>query len=255
MMRLLVVDIETAPHLVHVWRRYKIDNIAPSQVIREGYILCFAAKWVGSREMFYARVEHDAQGNPTEKSRRAMLDLAHKLLSEADAVVHYNGTSFDIPWFNSEFLEFGYHPPRPFRQIDLLLAVRKQGNFPSNKLEAIARRLDVGAKVAHEGHALWRAVMVDDESAWRRMERYNKGDVRLTERLYKRILGWIPNHPNRALYVDDDDPRCPNCGSKRLTRNGSRATAAQRYQAYECQACGFWPRGTKPLARPVQRRP
>lgn len=241
-MKTLVLDIETAPHLGYFWGVWK-QNIAPSQVVRSGYILCFAAKWVGEKEVFFARVEHDANGNPTPASRRAMLDLAHRLLNEADAVVHYNGKAFDIPWFNTEFMEHGFRPYSPIHEIDLLLAMKARGNFPSNRLEQIARRLDVGAKVAHEGFGLWPKCMRDDEAAWRKMERYNVGDVRLTERLYKRILPWLPRHPNVALYVDDDEPRCPRCGGKKLTRNGSRTTGALRYTQYHCQKCGFYPRG------------
>jgi hypothetical protein len=249
-----VLDIETAPHLVHVWRLWKTD-VAPNQVIREGYILCFAAKWLGEKEVFFARVEHDAKGNPTAASRRRMLDLAHKLLSEADAVVHYNGIAFDIPWFNAEFLHFGYKPPAPFDQIDLLLALRKRANFASNRLAQIAQRLEVGAKVKHEGHELWKKCMADDPTAWVRMQRYNEGDVRLTERLYKRIIGWLPGHPNQGKFNADGRPVCCNCGSPRLKSNGIRRTALQSYRRYLCLKCGAWNRDNHKLVPPVARRP
>lgn len=254
-MKALVIDIETAPNLAHVWRLWK-TSVALNQLIVPGYTLCFAAKWLGEKDVFFARVEHDAKtGAPTEKSRRAMLNLAHRLLSEADVVIHYNGVAFDIPKLNAEFIELGYAPPAPFVQVDLLLTLRKRANFPSNKLAFISERLGVGSKVKHEGHELWRKCMADDADAWARMQRYNEGDVRLTERLYRRILPWIPSHPNRGLYTDDDKPRCPHCQSAKVWRKGYAYTRLLAYPRYECQKCGAWSRGKKSVRTSVDRRP
>lgn len=244
-MRALVLDIETAPNLAHVWRLFD-QNVSLNQLVAPGYVLCFAAKWVDDPQVFFARVHHDRKtGAPTEKSRRAMLDLAHKLLSEADAVIHYNGTSFDIPRLQAEMMELGYAPPAPFQQIDLLLSLRKTAAFTSHKLAHVAEKLGVGSKVKHEGHELWVKCLADDPAAWLRMQRYNVGDVRLTERVYKRVLPWIPNHPNRGLFVDGAKPRCPSCASDKIERAGYRRTRVQTYVRYRCKKCGAWSRGRK----------
>lgn len=247
-MKILHLDIETAPNIAHVWGLWQ-QNVALNQLMVSGSILCWAAKWDGEPEIFFDSVH---QSTP-----KKMLRGIHRLLNEADAVVTYNGVSFDMPTLNGEFAEHGMAPPAPYENIDLLLAVRKRFRFPSYKLEYVAGRLGVGSKVKHEGHPLWVRCMAGDEAAWRKMERYNKGDVRLQERLYHRILAWIPSHPNRALYVDDAKPMCPNCGSPDLARQGIRITRAQRYPRYQCRACGAWSRGKakEPGSSPAARRP
>ena len=44
-----------------------------------------------------------------------MIKGIHKLLDECDAVIHYNGSKFDIPTLNKEFLLHGLHPPAPYK--------------------------------------------------------------------------------------------------------------------------------------------
>jgi DNA polymerase III epsilon subunit-like protein len=87
--------------------------------------------------------------------KKTMLKKIHSLLDECDAVIHYNGTRFDIPTLNKEFLEAGMPPPSPYHQIDLLKTSRKEFRFPSNKLDYVARALGLGQKTKHEGFELW----------------------------------------------------------------------------------------------------
>ena len=82
------------------------------------------------------------------------------------------------------------------------------------KLDYVAGALGLGHKRAHEGFTLWTSCIAGDEKAWDRMRRYNIQDVRLTEKLYDRILPWIPNHPHMGLYTDGGHC-CPTCGSRR----------------------------------------
>ena len=70
-----------------------------------------------------------------------MLEGIHKLLDEADAVIHYNGKRFDIPSLNKEFLLNGMFPPAPFKEIDLLTVARGRFRFVSNKLDYVAQQL------------------------------------------------------------------------------------------------------------------
>jgi len=161
-------------------------------------------------------------------------------------VVHYNGTKFDIPTLNKEFLLHRYSPPSPYKQIDLLRVVRSQFRFPSNKLDYVAQRLGLGQKHAHEGHELWVKCMNGDKDAWKRMADYNIQDVILLEDLYNTLLPWIKNHPNWGLY-NDGKPMCPNCGSPFFKRNGYAYAQETKYQRYKCNSCGHPFRGKKPI--------
>jgi hypothetical protein len=144
---------------------------------------------------------------------------------------------------NKEFLLHHLAPPAPYKQIDLLKVVRKEFRFASNKLDHIAQRLDLGKKAAHEGYQLWVKCMNKDPDAWKVMEKYNKQDVILLEKVYERLLPWLGrNHPNRNLY---DSTGCPTCGSAKLQKRGFSYTTTGTFQRYQCTHCGTWSKSTK----------
>ena len=233
-MRILLLDIETAPNTAHVWGLWD-QTVGLNQLLESGYVMCWAAKWLGEREVMFDSV--------MASKPLAMLKRIHRLLDEADVVVHYNGRSFDIPTLNKEFVQNELTPPAPYRQVDLLQVVKRQFRFPSNKLDYVCQKLKLGRKVKHEGHEMWIKCMARDEAAWAVMARYNKQDVKVLEKLYLRLLPWIPNHPNRALWEDSSDVVCPSCGSKHLQRRGEARTVHCVYARYQCNDCGSWLRG------------
>jgi len=242
-MRLLLLDIETAPNKVYTWGLFK-QNISINQIVEPGYTLCWAAKWYGQREVMFDSV-HDS--NP-----KKMVKGIHKLLDEADVVVHYNGQRFDIPKLNSEFILYGMDPPSQYRQIDLLKTTRSQFGFTSNKLDYVTQHLEIGAKVKHLGMDLWRDCMADCPKAWKTMRKYNIQDVKLLEDYYNRILPWIKNHPNWGVYLDADRPTCSHCGSVKVKKNGLERSNRQTYQRYKCTDCGTPLRSVKGIKKSPQ---
>jgi len=239
--KILVIDIETSPHLSFHWRRFK-ENIPPEYTVEESRVLCFAAKWVG---------EHDVHFHAEwEGGHKAMMKHAHTLLDEADAVVHFNGMKFDIKRLNTEFLLLGFDEPSPFKQIDLYLQSKKHFAFSSGKLKHILERLaltekdPVGARMD-----LWIRTLSGDKEARRDMRKYNIQDVLSTEELYNYMLGWLRPHPNWGLFIDDvedaESPVCPNCGSREVIKKGVEHTQVRSYQRWKCKACGKHSRGRK----------
>lgn len=228
-MKILLLDIETAPNVAHVWGLFQ-QNIGINQLIDSSFVMCWSAKWLGEEEIFFDSF--------VKNTPRRMLKKIHRLLEEADVVITFNGNRFDLPTLNKEFLIYGFPPPAKPQQIDLLKVARKQFRFPSNKLDYVAKSLGVGEKVKHAGHELWIQCLNKDEHAWEIMEEYNKQDVRILEAVYQRLLPWIPNHPNHGLY--SDLMVCPNCGSDSLVRRGFTYTSAGKYQRYQCSGCGSW---------------
>lgn len=230
-MKILLLDIETAPNLVHVWGLWQ-QNVAINQIQASGYVLCWAAKWYGNKEVMFDSVK--------QSSHKKMLKRIHKLVDEADVVIHYNGTKFDMPTLNKEFIGHGMCPPSPYKQVDLLKTVRAQFRFPSNKLDYIAQALGLGKKTKHAGHELWVKCMAGDDDAWVEMEKYNRNDVVLLESVYDRVRPWIKSHPNHGLYDEPGMPVCTNCGSGDLQRRGYARTTVNKYARYQCKDCGSW---------------
>ena len=239
--RILTIDIENSPHTLYGWGLFN-QNFGINQIETAGQVICFAAKWVGERDVMFFSDHHDGHA--------AMIRSAHDLLSEADIVVGYNSDRFDLTKLNWEFDAAKMGPPRPYKTVDLLKVARRQfGHGPaSKKLDYIVQSLGLGAKVQHEGMPLWIACMNDDPKAWERMRRYNIGDVRITERLYHRWLSWIPNHPNLQMILNDDGC-CMTCGGKKFTRDGEWTTAVTAYPAFRCVKCGARHRSDRILRR------
>lgn len=232
--KVLLLDIETAPNLVHVWGLWQ-QNVAINQIISSGYVLCWSAKWLGEKEVFF---------DSTYQSRsKKMIVGIHKLMDEADAIVHYNGTKFDIPTLNKEFLLRGLNPPSPSKEIDLLKTARGRFRFSSNKLDFIAQQLGLGKKTPHIGHQLWIDCMAKIPEAWATMEKYNKNDVVLLEKVYHKLLPWIKNHPNVNAFNGVDGVACPNCGSDKAQSRGYAVTTTLMYRRLHCKSCGNWFRG------------
>ena len=140
MAKILLIDIETSPNLATVWGIWQ-QNISLNQLLESSSTLCYAAKWLGEDEVMFKSVQ-----NTTYKR---MLKSVHKLMDEADAIIHYNGSRFDIPTLNKEFLIAGMPPPSPAKQIDLLSVARKQFRFVSNKLDYVSQALGLGKKTEH----------------------------------------------------------------------------------------------------------
>lgn len=202
-------------------------------------VLCWAAKWLDDDRVFWQH-SIDSEGQDFVKMIRGI----HKLLSEADAVCHFNGRTFDMPRLNNEFVRLGMSPPPPIPQIDLKTVVMSKFDMTSSKLAFVGPYLKIGEKVKNSGWELWLSCMDGDKEAWRLMEKYNKQDVVLLERLYKKVLPWIDNHPNRGLVDNtENEARCPNCGATKLAPRGHYRTQTMVYRRYQCQGCMRWSRG------------
>jgi hypothetical protein len=232
--RTLILDVETSPIEGYVWSLWK-QNVGLNQIKTPSRVICFAAKWLGERSTLFFS-EH-------EYRHEEMIDAAYSLLDQADVVMSFNGTQFDIPRLNGEFALKHMAPYSPIKQIDLLVTARKLFGFPSNKLEYLATVFGLGGKVNHNGMPLWLDCLAGDEKAWRLMRKYNKRDVTLLEELYAEYFQpWVVSHPSHAAFTGLTC--CPACGSLDLMKRGFCYTSVSQYQQFQCQKCGKYSRAT-----------
>lgn len=228
--KILFVDVEWRPTKAYVWQAWKQD-ITPDKIIEHGGLLCVAAKFLDEKTTYFWSDWGDGH--------ELMLKQIHSLLSEADAVVTYNGDKYDIPKLWGEFALAGMAPPPPPTSIDVLKAVKKFGLF-MNRLAFVGPLFGVGSKVAHEGFGLWVGVEKGNTAAQAKMEKYNRQDVILLEKLYKRILPYIKNHPHLG-----DRVACGACDGHVLHSRGYRRTKSYKIQRLQCQQCGAWQDGKR----------
>lgn len=242
-MKILFIDIETTPMTAYTWGLWQ-QNVSLSQIIDSTEMMCFGARWYGEKKVHFKSIHHHG--------KEEMLESVHQLLDEADVVVGWNSASFDSKHIKRELLEAQMLPPSPYKDMDLMRVVKSQFRFPSNKLDYVAQKLGVGAKVQHSGFELWVKCMANDKKAWAEMKRYQIQDVDLLVDLYEKLKPWIKNHPNVALY-DGIEDGCTNCGSQHLQKRGLARTNTSSYQRYQCQKCGKWLRGANLVGKSTNR--
>ena len=232
-MKILFIDLETSPITAHTWGLWQ-QNISIKQIVESTQVICFGARWMDQKKVIFKSVHHDG--------KQEMLKELHALMDEADAIVGWNSKGFDHKHIRREFLEAGMTPPSPAKDIDLMLEVKRNFRFPSNKLDYVAQRLGVGAKVEHTGFDLWLGCMAGDEKSWRMMKKYQIQDVNLLLELYDKLLPWI-KHPNVPAHKGIEGDACINCGSHNIKRRGYEVLNTGKYQKFQCNECGKWMRG------------
>ncbi len=198
------------------------------------YTLCYVAKWLGEDKIIFKT--HNQEG---------FIETIHKLIDEADGIIHYNGKQFDMKHLNRDFLLAELPPPSPYNNIDLLSTIRTNFAFISNKLEWTSVQMGYEGKVNHRGIQLWFDCMANKRAAWQEMKAYNVQDVLLLEAMFHDLKPWITSLPNYALWTNNEQETCRNCGSTDMHRRGVQRTAARIYQRWQCRTCFKWQRSAK----------
>jgi len=233
--KILILDIETAPILGHVWGLWD-QNIGLNQIKSDWHVLSWSAKWFGDKKIMY----QDQRTSKSIEDDKKLLEGIWKLLNEADIIVTQNGKAFDQKKLFARFILNGMKPPSSFKHIDTKQVASRHFAFTSNKLEYLTSKLCTKHKKLKtkkfQGFELWKACLAGNKAAWDEMERYNKADVLSLEELYTKLIPW-DSSINFALYSDEPVDIC-SCGSKEFKRNGYCYTSVGKYQRHKCIKCG-----------------
>ena len=250
--RILTFDIETLPIESYTWGLFD-QNVGLNQIKTDWAALSIAAKWLGEDEVWY----EDTRRKVTIRDDKDMIAKLCALLDQADIVVGQNVKKFDMRKIRARAMMHGLPPFKEPLVQDTMLMARSVGNFTSNKLEYLSKNLTDAPKSAHSkfpGFELWLGVMQGVREAWDEMREYNIQDVRATEQLYLKLRPWVRTHPNMANYYDDDQRRCPRCGSVNLHDNGTTFRGVSEYHAYTCSDCGGHSRSRFTLNTRIKRK-
>lgn len=238
-MKVLIYDIETS-YIVTQDKRWGLWDDSPihRELMQDWQILCFAYKWLGEKKT-HVVAQDDFKGyKPGVLNDKGVVETLHKLFSEADVVVAHNGNSFDQKKVQARMMVHKLPPPLPYQQVDTKLEIRKVAAHTSNKLFDLAQSLELSSKLDAGGIATWDGCMAGDKKAWKRMKKYNKGDVVTLEQLYLEIRPWMKSHPASNV-IENRPEACPKClGTKMHKVMKYRATNTNLYQYYRCFDCG-----------------
>jgi DNA polymerase elongation subunit (family B) len=237
----LILDIETAPNVGYTWTKWQTNVIEFKQ---DWYILSIAWSWYGNPAVHALSLPDFKGYKPYSINDKALVEKIRDLFEEADIVVAHNGNSFDIPKIQARMLKWGLKPPSPVKQVDTKKMVKAKFALTSNSLKDIAIFLGVGKKMDPGSFQLWLDCMAGIQTAWNKMVRYNKQDVRVLYRIYERLLPWDELHPNVTL-GSGIGFACPRCGSEAVERRGWTYLKSWRAQRWVCKDCGRWSKGPR----------
>ena len=230
MSRILLFDIENTPIITYAWGIHDEPSHSTKFVKKDWMIMCWAAKWLGEKEIITA----DMWG---KKDDSQLLKKLWKLLDKADVVIAHNGKKFDIRKANARFVQNKMSPPSPYKIIDTLTEARKYFMFTSNRLGDLGKYLEVGSKMETGGFDLWIECMDNNKKSQAKMLKYCAGDVLLLEKVYLKIRPYMKTHPNLSIYIKDR-PACVRCGGLRVKKRGIEASPLGTRQEWFCNDCG-----------------
>ena len=237
--KILLFDIETFPTLGYFWSHPWETSII--SIKEDWYMLSFAYKWLGEKTVHVCSLPDFKTYKKDKKDDKELCKMLWKLLDEAEVICGHNALSFDCKKANARFIAHEFLTPKPYKIIDTKIEAKKYFNFTSNKLDDLGQYLNLGKKIQTGGFDLWKKCSEGDEQAWQLMEKYNRQDVILLEKIYMKMQGWMTTHPNMNL-INDTTDGCPNCGSKDLHKRGFATTRVAKFQRWQCQKCGAWSR-------------
>lgn len=171
---ILVIDIETQRSVVEtfdLWPKY----IPIDRVVKPGRVLCFAAKWTDDDDTMF----HAAWDDDNVEAYDLMVKEAWTLLDQADIVVGYNSTRFDLQHLQAAFGRLELGPPSPYRSLDLFQVAKK--NFKAGelslKLDWFSKMWLGDRKTSHSGRDLWHDIRygtaAEKSNAQKIMQEYN----------------------------------------------------------------------------------
>ena len=233
-MNILHIDIENSPHEGYTWGTWEQNVI---EVTQESHLLSVAWKWEHEKTVQVRSLRMYKTFKKDPRDDYLLTQEIHGLLSRADIVVAHNGKGHDIPFLNYRFMVHKMKAPRPYKVVDTLSVMRSlvKSKSPSNSLNNLSQRLGYGQKVKHEGFPLWKACINKDIKAYKKMEKYNKQDVVLLQKLYHDLRGWMPTHP-----LSYSGAMCEVCDSNRIFWRGTMRSKKKLWRRFQCQDCGSW---------------
>lgn len=230
---IVLYDLEVSREVVEGYRQ-KFD-FKVVKTLRYQELMCFAYKKLGERRTHYVSRNHF-------KQYKDFVQNLADVLSSADITVAHNGRQFDDKMANTFFIKEGISVPKPRLSIDTCQQARSIFRFPGNSLNQLAEFLGLGSKAKITYADIETEFMTHPTRKIEKlMEKYNKTDVELLEKVYLKLRPFMKTHPNLTVY-NGAQRACPICKSSRVQKRGIKPKGQAFYQWYWCKDCTAWSR-------------
>lgn len=228
--KILILDIETAPILARAYGIWQ-QNISTGFIVKDWYMLSFAAKWAGEKKFFYLDVRDNHENDYN------VAKYAYDLINSADILIGHNLDRFDIKKLNTRFLKHGFKPIGKKQTIDTLKIAKRYFAITSNKLDYIAQFLEIEGKRKSKKYSqqeMWDGCCNGVLECFKENEKYNKQDIVVTEEVYNRLKTWDETLNFQAYH---GSLVCV-CGNDKYIKDGLRYSKQGAFQRYQCSECG-----------------
>jgi len=232
--RLCVYDVETSFNIGGYFGPVYDRHIA--KVIQAHYVFGFAYKFVGERKTHSVYIWDFPRYRKEPRNDIEVIKAWAELMLNSDLVIGHNSDQFDNKVMMGRMLVHRLQPVPLPQSVDTKKVAKRVARFDSNKLDDLGELLGLGRKI-HTNVDLWWDCMQGDAKAQRKMVRYNKQDVVLTEELYLAMMPYDTRHPNLANIIGRPDV-CPKCESDAgMLAQGWRYTKTGKNRVFQCKSC------------------
>jgi len=207
-----------------------------------GVILSVSWKRLHEKKVHNVNIGQFKSFQTDRTNDKEVVKQAIATLSEADMIVDWFGTYYDIPMLNTRALFHGLQPLPPIAHVDGWMIAKRKMKLHSNRLASVQSFLGVEEKTPLNG-PIWIRAAAGYKDALAYVVEHNDQDCVVLEQVYDKIKGLCNFHPNVSVMsgsVDDEKPHCPICDSAKLQQRGRTVTKTGFRQRFQCTACGGW---------------
>jgi hypothetical protein len=178
---ILYIDLEVSKSQIYNYGlRVPSGYINPDDLVKPAYIICWSASYVGSDVIWSDCV---TKKEALKWDDKRILSRLQELMESADLLAGHNVDRFDLKKANARFLLNGIEPVVGKKTLDTLKIARSKFSFESNKLDYICQALGFRPKMDIRNEDWNRIVSTGDEKTLKKVQKYNKGDVKEGKRV------------------------------------------------------------------------
>ena len=240
--KIIFWDLETLPNPDMVLKNLQSIGNWPGRTMKAelNSIISFGYKYLGADEAEVINAWEFPQWDKDVNDDSALVAVIYDMLKDADAICTHNGKRFDLKVLNTRLAKHGYPPLHKIPHIDTMVVAKRGLSLYSNSLNNVAKFFGCESKMKHDGWDMWMAMYKRDKRSMKLMSDYCAQDVEVLEQVYMKLRPYMKNSelPDYNVYKDIKGHMCPNCGSKKLYKNGTRMLKGGRQQRLICNECG-----------------
>jgi uncharacterized protein YprB with RNaseH-like and TPR domain len=159
-----------------------------------GVMLSYAIKMDGKDEILGRAITREELRSPTFDKK--LLEECIKDMNRFDQLITYNGSRFDIPFVRTRSLKWDVDFPfyGTLKHIDAYYMARGRLRTHRKSMDVVSRALGIAGKNHVDGELWIKAALQGDKDALGWIFDHNKRDVRVLEKVYKRLKDYCKEY-------------------------------------------------------------